>query len=345
MKADHRKQLEKNELASHLDRFWKGATDATGSSTIWVIVGAVVLVGVLVFAWQFYSDSSSKNRSNLWRQIEQATTVADLEAIIEANRGTSIARAAKAQVARISLTDGLAKLCSDTQREAAIANVEKARTLYEQIAKEAKDDLVLQRESLLSLGKAEESLVGIPKADNSAESRGSLDRAAEIYQDMVTKYGDSPQGKEAAARVKEIKENKPQIQRFYEELNKRYAKADLPTIVVPAPEIRTPAPSVPIDPLPGPQAPINPLPAPPKPVEPPVKPPLAPPPVKLEPAKPDPAKPPVNPVPAKPELAKPPVTPAKPEPAKPEPAKPPVTPPKPDPAKPSAPTPKPEPPK
>lgn len=310
MKAEQRKQLEKNELASHLDRLWKGAGDAKSSSTIWVIVGAVILVGVLVFAWRYYANETQKNQAEVWRRIELASTeekdgktitVEDkLEEIIAENRGTEVGRVAKAELARVSFADGLNKLCSDIQRKSGIVAVEKARDLYEQLIKEAADDKQVQRESMLARAKAEEALVGIPKNDNPSESRGSLDKALELYQAMADKYGDAPQGQEAAERAKTIRENKARIQLFYDELNKRFAKSeslksDIPDFpMIPSPKIN--------DPLP-----------PPKPVEPPVKTtpstPLAPPPgatppktdppkadaPKLDPPKTDPAKPKTDP--------------------------------------------------
>ena len=142
MKAEQRKQLEKNELASHLNRLFKGAGDAKSSSTLWIVIGAIALTGALILAWRYYADSSQKNRASLWRQFEQAGNTNELEGIIESNRGTTIAVAAKAQLARIVMTEGLATLGDPSKRAAAIASVERARELYEQVAKEAKDDLV-----------------------------------------------------------------------------------------------------------------------------------------------------------------------------------------------------------
>jgi hypothetical protein len=290
MKAEQRKQLEKNELASHLDRLWKGAGDAKSSSTIWVVVGAVIIVGVLVFAWRYYASESQKNRAEVWRQIEQATTEKEFEKIIEENRGTEVARVAKAELARISFSEGgLNKLCSEIQRKDGIVGIQKARDLYDQLVKEAADDKQLLRESMLSRAKAEEALVGIPKEDNPAESRGSLDKALELYQEMAAKFAEAPQGIEAAERAKTIRENKQKIQLFYDELNKRFAKSEFPKFEPPPP------PELPFVTPPK----INdPLPPPPKPVEPPAKTtpmtPLAPPPgtapPKTEPPKADPPK-------------------------------------------------------
>jgi hypothetical protein len=296
MKAEQRKQLEKNELASHLDRLWKGAGDAKSSSTIWVVVGAVVLTGVLVFAWRYYASESQKNRATLWRQIEQATTEKELEQIIEGNRGTEVARVAKAQLARISMSDGLDKLCSEFQRKDAIISIQKARDLLDQIIKDSGDDKQLLREAMLSRAKAEEALVGIPKVDNSSETCGSLETALALYQETADKFADTPHGKEAAERAKEIRENKQKIQQFYDDLNKRFVKFDFPKAPeTPAPEL-PPIPSTKTGDLPPPLTipeppaktnPMTPLPPPPKTEEP--KPKSDPP--KTETPKADPAKP------------------------------------------------------
>src|SRR5438128_8611377 len=130
MKADHRKQLEKNELADHLSKWWKGTGEAKKSSTVWVVIGAVALIGVLIIAWRYYSDSTQRNRAAVWKRIEQATKPSQLEEIINENRGTSVGRAAKAQLARVIFNDGLEKLANKDTRSKAIADVEKARELY-----------------------------------------------------------------------------------------------------------------------------------------------------------------------------------------------------------------------
>ncbi len=271
MKAEHRKQLEKNELVTRLQGLWKGSGDNKISSTVWVVVGAVALLGVLIFAWQYFSSQSQKNRSVQWREIEQATDPKDLESIIESNKGTQVAVAAKAQLARLSFNEGLTNLNTQSQRESAIAKIEKARDLYEQIRKEAKDDKQLVREATMGEARAEESLVGIPKGDNSSETRGSLDKALELYQDAADKFGDMPQGKDAAARAKEIKENKQQIQEFYVDLNKQFSTTSLP--VPPEPKF-TPSPGFTPNSSTTPSLPVTPatpLPAPPKSSEPPAK--------------------------------------------------------------------------
>src|SRR5262245_23720688 len=165
MKAQQRKQLEKNELADRITRWWRGDPESKSKSSpvYWAVLGLIALAVILYFAWRYYSDSSLRTRSAVWSDVDLATENSRLEEIIETNRGTPAAWAAKAQLARGALQKGLNELGSDSFRSGAIANVEKARDWYSQLSKEATDDVELQREATLGAAKAEEALVGIPK--------------------------------------------------------------------------------------------------------------------------------------------------------------------------------------
>jgi hypothetical protein len=233
MKAEQRKQLEQNELVARLTRWWKGDGTGKSSTTTWAVVGVIVLVVVLIFAWRYYSESSAKTRSALWGELQLAAETSQLEQIVESNRGTPTARAAKAQLARGWLQDGMSKLGSEFFRPTAIENVEKARKAYDELLKESTDDPPFQREALLALAKAEESLVGVPKKDNAAEDRGSLEKALELYRELESKHKESMQGKIAAERAAEIQKNKQEILTFYKELHTSLARREAPT----APEL------------------------------------------------------------------------------------------------------------
>jgi hypothetical protein len=286
MKAEQRKHLEQNELAARLSQWWKGSGQQR-SSVWWAVLGVAVLAVVLYFAWRYYSDASFKTRSEQWREFAQAVDAYQLEQILDANKASAAARAAKAQLARGKMQEGLEKLGSDLRRKDGIDQIEIARGLYDELAKEAGNDPVLLRESLLGRAKSEEALVGVTR-DSGQPSIGSLDRALELYDDLANKFGESVQGKEAAERAKDIRENKPKVLAFYEELNRRYANVSAPKLPdTPLPEQAKPGPTIPT----GPNKPIIPA-------EPP----------KLEAPKPEPAKngPPIKPVePAKKDAEKP----------------------------------------
>lgn len=226
MKAEQRKKLERNELADRLSRWWQGSDGGKSSSVLWLSVGVAVLVLILIVAWRYYREAAAKNRAAAWKQLELAASATDLEAIMEAHRGTAVGRMAKTQLARLLLNEGLNQLGSDLQRSKAIENVERARDLYRELAEDARDDDLIRREALLAAGKAEESLVGV--SGSAGATRGSLDTALEWYEKAASQFPDSPEGRAAAERAKAIRENRDKIKLFYEELAKRYRLADEP---------------------------------------------------------------------------------------------------------------------
>jgi hypothetical protein len=266
MKAQQRKQMEKNELADRLVRWWKGDPNKQSKSSplFWAVLGLIALGVIIYIAWHYYSQSALRSRSAAWADVELASENSKLEEIAEAHRGTEPAWAAKAQLARGALQKGLDELGSEVLRSGAVANIEKARDWYSQLAKDATGDLELQREAALGMAKAEEALVGIPKAENSQEMRGTLSKALELYKDAASKYPDSIQGKEASKRAAEIEANKDKIEAFYADLNKSLAVPPKPTIFelpkesarkpelpdVKSPTVPSPPPSL-ISPLPN----------------------------------------------------------------------------------------------
>ena len=270
MKAQQRKQLEKNELADRLVRWWRGDPEHKSKSSPiwWAVLGLIALAVILYVAWHYYSQSALGKRSAAWADVDLATENSRLEELAEANRGTEPAWAAKAQLARAALQKGLDELGSEVLRSGAVANIEKARDWYGQLAKDATGDVELQREAALGMAKAEEALIGIPKAENSQEMRGTLARALELYKDTASKYGDSIQGKEAAKRAAELEANKDKVDAFYTDLNKSLSTPPIQPItkLPPEPPYKTEPPKVPPPSIPG-STPsiITPLPTDPKP--------------------------------------------------------------------------------
>src|SRR5262245_12993059 len=226
MKAEERKHLEQNELLARLSKWWKDTRSGENkpSNTLWIVTGGVALFALLIVGWRYYAGSAQKSRANLLAELDWATTAGQLEEIADKNKGTAIGRAAKAQLARATFSDGMGKLGSEIARPVAIKFLVKARSLYDDLAKDAAGDADLLRESMLCRAKAEESLTAVPSPENKSEILGSLDKAQELYEQLAAKYADTPEGKEAAGRAKDIKEHKADIQKFYEEMQKRLTR-------------------------------------------------------------------------------------------------------------------------
>lgn len=220
MKAEKRKELHTNELADRMGRLVQ--TVKSGSKSTSILIGGLVLVALgTLAAWRYYANESYTTRSALWTRLESAGTgLPELDQLAKAQPETMPSRVARVQLARVRLQRGLQNLYAelDTERAVAVENVEKARALYEQLARECSDVPLLAQEALMGEAKGEEALAGVPKADNPQEGRGDLNRAMELYQKLAAAYPDSFQGQAAVRRAQELREKREPIQALYGEL-------------------------------------------------------------------------------------------------------------------------------
>lgn len=220
MKAEHRKELQTNLLADRLGRFYQSLREGTWkvhpSTKAWIITGAVVAVVALLIGWRYYSGSVTKSTSAEWMQIDDATSLSDLEKIVEKDPKGKATRAARFQVARIYLRRGMEHFVSTAPnaREDALSDLDKAAEHYATLADQAKDTPLLEQEALLGVAKAK-------------EARNELDAAREAYQKLASKYPQSVNGKEAAKRLEKLDKDKEQVAAFYKKLDE-LAKPSLP---------------------------------------------------------------------------------------------------------------------
>ncbi len=226
MKAEHRKELKTNALSAHLTSLLHGVTEHKyrPPTAVWALV--VVAVGVVLFFW-FYSGHVRSMHSQQWEQFGTVTNVGDnttadeqLTTLVNDGRSTSVGLVARFQKARRLLESGLQGLAS-TGRNQAASDLETARELYGEVAQQAGDYPVLQQRAWLGQAKAEEALVGFPKAPNSSESRGDLKQAIAYY-DEYLQHADpeTPVAKSVRQHVDELKQNSTQVVEFYKELHR-----------------------------------------------------------------------------------------------------------------------------
>jgi hypothetical protein len=267
MKAEERHRLHHNALADGVQRLVEGVKTAPArqSLSLWLALGAVV---VAVVAWQLYRSSSASVTSSLWLQFNDAThDAAQGDALLndldKKYAGTAAGRAARFQVARRKFMMGQENLDSSFDREEAIKNLKSARDLYAQLGKESSDEPLLIQEALMAVAKADEALAAVPDPDKAGEMCGSLDRALEAYQELAKKYPESPQGKAAAKRATDLKENRAEIDKFYTQLSEMLTTPPRPSPTNTLnPNVFIPPPSPPTGPgsttLPALPVPANP---------------------------------------------------------------------------------------
>jgi hypothetical protein len=251
MKAEERKQLERNELAARLNTAWQGLSS---NSTTVTIIWSVILIGlVALIGYRYYARSSAETRSELWSRLDRAADVSELEKIIKDNPSTEAGRIAKFHLSRFQLQDSLTRLASTTNDEKlkAADEIEKARDRYAELIKESTRESLLTQEAMMEVAKAEEVLAGVPTEKDPNAMRGSLEKALEAYDALAKKYPHSFLGEKAAKRATEIRDRRSQVEAFYLSLSKVQGKTETP----PAPPTPTPIFPTPAPILPGPDLP------------------------------------------------------------------------------------------
>ena len=246
MKAEERRHLKENELQTWMSRAWQAVTSGSTANTI---VWAVILVGLLLaIGWRYYSNTMFTSRSNMWYALDNASSSEALKDIAKENKGSSVGRVARFDLARFQMQDALSRLDSPTpaDRQSAADDLQSVRDLYRELADDKGPEPSLIQEAMMNVAKAEETLAGVPKADNEVQMRGSLSQAVTLYQALANKFPNSYLGGLAATRAKEIDDHRTQIEAFYIGLSKDLGKPAPPPDLPKGPELPKPPPEQPM---------------------------------------------------------------------------------------------------
>src|SRR3954451_4835329 len=108
MKAEHRKELQTNVLASRLGQAYEGIKAGPSRNTL-IFVGIAVLVVVLGATWYFLHQSSQRDNSALWREWSDAESPEQLEQFVRKSdvQSTPQGRLARFKLARFHLSEGI----------------------------------------------------------------------------------------------------------------------------------------------------------------------------------------------------------------------------------------------
>jgi hypothetical protein len=164
----------------------------------WLIAVVVLLVAVLVGSWFYFTTSATAAASAVWLswwENAQTSSPADLDKFAKdaAHQGTIQARFARAEAADRRMQEAVPHLGAPTpaDRAEAVAQINEARTAYEDLVKESGDAPALMQQCLMGAAKANEVL-------------GDLDKAKQFYQQLAHDHAATALGKEAEARVKAL---------------------------------------------------------------------------------------------------------------------------------------------
>ena len=209
MKAEERKELETNSLASGAATLLEGVKTGHLGGSAWVyrVVGlavAALLIGGLVW---FLLSANNKAASQQWASLDMATP-SQLEELAEKSANTAPGQVARLEQARTLLgSEGIGKLTA-ADREAqnrGIANIEKARDLFTQLAGDFAKDKTLQATCFAEAAQAELALVGIPKSANGTDSLGTVKAAAALYTRAASAIGTAtPAGEQFTKKAADL---------------------------------------------------------------------------------------------------------------------------------------------
>lgn len=231
MKAEERKRLQKNALRQWLEKTW--ATMRSGSRSLYLFLGLLVLIVAGILGWRWYASSEAAAESALWLRLDNAADPGDLEAILLENPDSMQGHLAKHQWARMLLgPDGVEQLgtTDSDRRQSAIENIGLAREKFQELIDVWEDQPVLRAEAIYGVALAEESLVGIPQEDDPDQWQGDLDTALEGYRRVANDFPDSTFAERAAGKIEAIEKDPEKVKQFYIALNRYMAERIGPPI-------------------------------------------------------------------------------------------------------------------
>jgi len=206
MKAEEKQELESTVLGTQLERAYEGLRQGPSRATLIYLFGFIVVLG-LGFLARYLWHSSQENDSRRWLVLDSAVFPSQLDAVTENKelQGSTQARLARLQEARVKLNEGLQNLGWDKD---APQKVKEGTELFEQLVNESRllSPPLLRQEVLWSAAKGNEAL-------------NNLDRARELYERLVREYPDKALGKDAKLQLGRIKSDAETLR----EIGERYA--------------------------------------------------------------------------------------------------------------------------
>jgi hypothetical protein len=190
MKAEERKALETNALAQELgkalDTIKQGPSRST---TIYLVVGLAIVLGVLLFRWFWRSSEEADSRR--WVTLDGVIFPEQLSAVLAEPdmEGKMQGRLAKFKEARLKLTQGIRDLGANPSLGQ--KHIEEGTKLYEQLIDAASRTPLLHQEALWGSAKGNESL-------------GNLDKAKDYYTRLKKGYPASSMGKDAEKQLERL---------------------------------------------------------------------------------------------------------------------------------------------
>jgi hypothetical protein len=185
--STEQKASEQTALATRLSGFWNNFKQGKIISYKWMAI-LLILVSAIGVTWYILSERKAAT-SKRWMEEEEANSLEAQEEIAKKYPGTILDKLARLQIARSLLGEsGIELLAASTsgQRAVGVANVEKAREMFQKLVDDFKNDPVFKAQCLLGLAKAEAALVAVPTSPGQlTEFKGKIPTVIE-YLDRLS---------------------------------------------------------------------------------------------------------------------------------------------------------------
>jgi len=179
--STEQKASEQTALAARLSGFWNNFKQGKVISYKWMAI-LLILVSAIGVTWYILSERRAA-ASKRWMEEEEANTAEAQDEMSKKYPGTILDKLARLQIARSLLGESGIELLSANnsgQRTLGVANIEKARDMFQTLLEDFKNDPVFKAQCLLGLAKAEAALVAVPTAPGQlTEFKGKVPKVIE----------------------------------------------------------------------------------------------------------------------------------------------------------------------
>ena len=192
MKADHRHELQTNELAAWLEN----AVEKTKPYAR-AIVGVCVAIAIIIAVYAYVGALERRGTTAAAEQLISAIqfgSPAELQALVDQHRGTQPAALAQLLLAERLLDQGTDALYND--KSAGKENLLKASDAFQSAEQNVRDPM-LRAWAMYGIGRAHEAM-------------GDLDRARTDYERLVKEYPDSARNRSGANALGTVEHDRHQ---------------------------------------------------------------------------------------------------------------------------------------
>ncbi len=162
------------------------------------IIGIVLAVALVGFAWWFLSHWTQKNDSRLWLNFENAATEQGAKTFLEepSQVKTVAAQIVKKNELLTRRNGAMRKLTAEklADRQGAAKTLEECRDELAKIAEETKNDRSMKSEIYFEAARTELALIGVPKANvvsMGLDIKGNGRGQVSTYLDLLVKSADA----------------------------------------------------------------------------------------------------------------------------------------------------------